>query len=275
MASTDVAGVIPTSTQSKIFDLIKQDAPLLGEITLFQVPGNLTVSVEGTNADAAIHSQNTLISPAADTMNSVTLGGFEIVKVNRISATVSAMAIAAFEQWLVMNLSRKMSRKMAYYCIYGTGSSQPKGIDYMDTWTDTSNSVQWAGAAPTAAEYVEMISYLKGGYTDNAKMLMNSQTLWGKIVPIQDNSKFKILNDDYTRLLGFPILLDDNVAANDVFFGNFREGMIGNISAPIRVESSAASGFLYNAIDYRATTLFDCDLTHTEGFVKCSNAVAV
>jgi HK97 family phage major capsid protein len=268
MASTDVAGVIPTMTQNKIFDLLKQDAPLLGEITLFQVPGNLTVSVDSTNADAALHAQNTAITPAADALTSVTLGGFEIVKVNRISATVSAMAVSAFESWLTMNLSRKLSRKMAQYCIYGTGSSQPKGIDYMNTWTNDTNAVQWAGAAPTAAEMLELISYLKGGYHQGAKFLMNSVTLYGKIAPAQDNSKFKILSDDYLRCVGYPILLDDNCAAGDIFFGNFREGMVANISAPITVARSDASGFLSNAIDFRGACLFDCDLTHTEGFVK-------
>lgn len=268
MGSSDVAGLIPTMTQNRIFDLIKQDSALLNEITLFQIPGNLTVGVEGTNADAAIHTQNASISPAADNMSYVTLGGYEIVKVNRISATVNAMAVSAFEQWLTANIARKLSRKMAYYCIYGTGSSQPKGVDYMNTWTDGTNAVDWAAASPTVAELVELVSYLKGGYMDGAKFLMKSNTFWGKIVAIQDNSKFKILTDDYKRLLGFPVLLDDNVATDDIFFGNFKEGMIGNISAPISVQRSEASGFLYNAIDYRGATLFDCDVTHTEGFVK-------
>ena len=43
MASTDVAGVIPTMKQERIFNKLKQYAPLMSEITLLQVPGSLTL----------------------------------------------------------------------------------------------------------------------------------------------------------------------------------------------------------------------------------------
>ena len=52
---------------------------------------------------------------------------------------------------------------------------------------------------------------------------MDNTDFWGGIVAAQDNSKFKILTDDYKRLLGYPILLDDNVASGDIFFGDFRK----------------------------------------------------
>lgn len=273
MASTDVAGVIPTLTQERIFDKLKYYAPLLSEITLLQVPGNVTFAVESTNTAAALHTQNAAVTPAADTMTSVTLAGYEIIKVLRISATVSAMSINAFEGWLVDYLAKGIAAKVGAYIIYGTGSSQPKGIDYMDTWTDTTNAVQWAGTSPTTAELVETVSYLKAGYHMGAKWLMNSKTFWARVAAVQDNSKYKILTDDYKRLLGYEILLDDNVADDDIFFGNFREGIVGNLSQNIKVDRSMDSGFLNNAIDYRGTAIFDCDLTHTEGFIKSAPAL--
>jgi HK97 family phage major capsid protein len=268
MASTDVAGVIPTMTQSRIFDKLKEYAPLLSEVTLLQVPGNVTFAVESTNTAAALHAQNTAVSPSADTMTSVTLGGFEIIKVLRISATVQAMAINAFEGWLTDYLARGIAAKVGSYIIYGSGSSQPKGIDYMDTWVDGTNAVDWAGTSPTTAELVETVSYLKAGYHRGAKWLMNAKTFWARIAAVQDNSKYKILTDDYKRLLGYEILLDDNVADDDIFFGNFREGIVANFSQNIKVDRSTESGFLNNAVDYRGTAIFDCDLTHTEGFIK-------
>ena len=273
MATTDVAGVIPTMTQERIFNKLKQHAPLLSEITLLQVPGNVTFAIEGTNNAAAKHAENDLISPAADTMLSVTLAGYEIVKVLRISKTVQAMAINAFESWLVDILGENIAAKIGEYIIYGSGSSEPKGIDYAATWTDTSNAVIPAGAKyPTAAELVELVSYLKGGYHRNAKWLMNSTDFWGGIVAAQDNNKFKILTDDYQRLLGYPILLDDNVASGDIFFGDFKK-VVGNLSQNITVDRSTESGFLYNSIDYRGTAIFDCDIAVDEAFVKCAKTL--
>jgi len=273
MASTDVAGVIPTMTQERIFNKLKQYAPLMSEITLLQVPGNVTFAIEGTNNAAAKHAENDLISPAADTMLSVTLAGYEIVKVLRISKTVQAMAINAFESWLVDILGENIAAKIGEYIIYGDGDGDPKGIDYAATWTDNTNAVVPAGAKyPTTAELVELVSYLKGGYHRNAKWLMNSTDFWGGIVAAQDNNKYKILTDDYQRLLGYPILLDDNVASGDIFFGDFKK-VVGNLSQNITVDRSTESGFLYNSIDYRGTAIFDCDIAVGEAFVKCAKTL--
>ncbi len=273
MASTDVAGVIPTMTQERIFNKLKQYAPLMGEITLLQVPGNVTFAIEGTNTAAAKHAENDLINPAGDTMLSVSLAGYEIVKVLRISKTVQAMAINAFEGWLVDILGENIAAKIGEYIIYGDGDGDPKGIDYANNWADTTNAVIPAAAKyPTTAELVELVSYLKGGYHKNAKWLMNSQDFWGGIVAAQDNSKYNILTDDYKRLLGYPILLDDNVASGDIFFGDFRK-VVGNLSQNITVDRSDQSGFLYNSIDYRGTAIFDCDVAVGEAFVKCAKVL--
>ena len=273
MATTDVAGVIPTMTQERIFNKLKQYAPLLTEITLLQVPGNVTFAIEGTNNAAAKHAENAEITPATDTMVSVSLAGYEIVKVLRISKTVSAMAINAFEGWLVDILGENIAAKIGEYIIYGDGDGDPKGIDYAQTWSDTSNAVVPAAAKyPTPAELVELVSYLKGGYHRNAKWLMNSADFWAGIVAAQDNSKYKILTDDYGRLLGYPVLLDDNVASGDIFFGDFRK-VVGNLSQNITVDRSTESGFLYNSIDYRGTAIFDCDIAVGEAFVKCAKVL--
>lgn len=272
MATTDVAGVIPTMTHERIFNKLKEYAPLLSEVTLLQVAGNVTVAVEGTNNAAAIHAENDLITPATDTMLSISLAGYEIVKLVRISATVSTMAINAFETWLVDILAENIAAKIGEYIIYGDGSGEPKGIDYAQVWADTTNAVIPAGATPTAAELVELVGYLKGGYKRRAKFLMNSQTFWGSVVAAQDNSKFKILTDDYSRILGYPVLLDDNVAAGDIFFGDFKK-VVANLSQNIKVDRSSESGFAYNAIDYRGTAIFDCDIAVDEAFVKCAKVL--
>ena len=267
MASTDAVGVIPTMTQERIFNKLKEYAPLLNEITLLQVPGNVTFVVEGTNNAAAIHAENALINPAADKTVSVSLAGFEIVKVLRISATVSAMSINSFEGWLVDLLSENISAKIGLYLIYGTGDTQPKGVDYAREWLDNTSAVQWAGATPTYAELAELVGYLKAGYHRRAKWLMNSTTFWSQIVPACDNSKVKILTDDFKRLLGYPIMIDDNCTTGDIFFGDFKK-VVANLAQNIRVDRSTESGFLTNSIDYRGTAIFDCDIAVGEAFVK-------
>lgn len=271
MAVSDVTGVIPVASSNRIFDLVKQHAPLLNEITLLRVPGPVKFGVELTNNAAAIHTENATITPAADSMTYVQLNAYEIVKVLRISKTVARQSISAFESWLVEYLARSIGKAVGNYMIYGSGSSQPKGIDYSSgaSWTDNTDATQWAGASPTAAELVEQVGRLEGGYHNGAKWLMNAMTFWSNIVPSQVDSNYKLLTPDYDRLLGYPILFDDNVAAGDVFFGNYRESIVANMSEDIAVERSSESGFLANAYDFRGSCIFDCVPTHeAKGIVK-------
>lgn len=267
MATTDALGVVPTITQERIFNKLKEYAPLLSEITLLQVPGNVSFVVEGTNNAAAIHPENTLITPAADATVEVKLGGFEIVKILRISATVQAMGINSFESWLVDVISENISAKIGSYLIYGSGLSMPEGVDYAQTWSDGTTAVQWAAANPTYAELMKLAGYLKAGYHRRAKWLMNSTTFWTQVLPASDNSKVKILTDDFKRLLGYPIMIDDNCTTGDIFFGDFKK-LVGNLSQNIKVDRSTESGFVYNSIDFRGTAIFDSKIAVGEAFVK-------
>jgi HK97 family phage major capsid protein len=274
MATTDAAGVIPTAALGQIFEKVKVYAPLLERCTLLRIPGPVTFAVEGTNTAAAKHTQNAGISPSADVLTQVTLNAYEIMKILRISATLSRQSVAGFEGWLVDYLAKGIGREIGRLMIYGDGSSNPKGIDYMDTWADGSNAVDWAGASPTTTELIETVSYLKAGYHQDAIWIMNGKTFWNRIAAIQDNSKYKILTDDYKRILGYPVFLDDNAADDDMFFGS-PSTLVANLSDEIKVARSMESGFLSNATDYRGTCIFDCTLAHKEGWIKSAPTLNV
>lgn len=265
--SAGAAGVIPTTTSNMIMNKAKMIAPLMNEITLFNIPGNLTIATEGTNNAAALHTENASVTPAADILSNITLGGYEIVKVLRISATVQNMSIPEFEAWLADYLGEAIAVKIGKYIAHGTGSNQPQGFDYVRTWTDGSTAVAFAAAVPTKEELVELVGYLKGGYLRNAKWFINPQSFWSMVVPTQEDSDYKILSPNYDRLLGFPVVLDDSVNAGDIFFGDAKK-IIGNFAQPINVAKSTESGFVYNAIDFRGACLFDSKATFDEIMVK-------
>ena len=137
---------MPTQTANEIISKVKKLAPMLNEVTLLHVKGAVKFVVEGTNNDAAIHTENAAIAPAADTLTTVTLSGYEIVKLVQISDTVMTMSIAAFESWIVDMLAEAIARKVEDFFINGTGTSQPKGIDKANTW-DATNSVSVGASA--------------------------------------------------------------------------------------------------------------------------------
>ncbi len=272
MASTDVAGVMAQSTSDRIFSKLKEVAPLLSEVELLRVPGAVKFGVENVNNAATLHTENASITPAADEMGVVSLNAYEVVKLVSISATVKLMSVNSFENWLVEKLYEAILVKIGDLMIYGTGSSQPKGIDYAATWTDKTNAIQWAGDNPTATELQSLVALLKPGYHRRAKFLMNRQTLWKHIAPIREDSKYSILSDDMKRLFGYEILFDDNVAAGDIFFGDFKK-LVANLGEDINVKASEEAGFQYNAVLYRATSIFDCTIAVPEAFVKTAKVL--
>jgi len=263
MDSGDASGgaAIPTITLDKIIQKLGKAAPILDEIDVMHIEGNVTIGVEATVNEAALHTENAQITGAGDTLVKVSLGGYEIVKIIPISAKLSAMSINAFENWLVNNLTRSVAKKCGKYAINGTGSSEPKGIEYAETWVDTQNAVDWAGTTPTVAEVQEQIGYIDGDYAAGAKWLMSFSTFWNKFHVLRDEKKPEIISGDVKNgyfIFGFPVVLDNNVAAGVAYFGNFFEAVKANFAAPIKFSKSAESGFTRNAVDYKGDCLFDC-----------------
>ncbi len=268
----DAAAAIPEITQNAIIRKIKLLAPLLDEVTLLSVAGNVKFAVEGTVGDGALHTENAAITPATDSLVTVSLTGYEMVKLIRISAAVKTMSVGAFENWIVDQLSEAIARIIEYYMIKGDGTDEPKGVDAL-TYVDETNGVQWAANnKPTAAELIELVGYLKGGYHKNAKFLINHSTFWNHIYSLRDDSKFPIVQQDGEgwRLLGRPVLFSDYVTDDDIFFGDFKK-VVANLGERVQIESQR--NVQYNSFDYLGSALFDCDIALEEAFVKGAAAL--
>lgn len=270
-AYSNVAGagaeVIPTQTANEIISKIKTLAPMLNEVTLLHVKGAVKFAVEGTNNDAAIHAENAAITAAADTFTTVTLTGYEIIKLVQISDTVMTMSIAAFENWIVDMLAEAIARKVEDFFINGTGSSQPKGIDKANTWGET-NSVTVAKAGSlTAANVQTLIGLLNAGYDRNAKFVMSKKTLFTDFMPLQDTSKNHIVTVQGNSyfVYGYPVLLSDYVKEHEAFLGDFKK-VCANLAEDINVKN--AYDIDTNSYKYSGIAIFDCTPAIGEAFVK-------
>ncbi|MFQ9429165.1 MAG: phage major capsid protein [Oscillospiraceae bacterium] len=266
-ASGTGAEVVPTQTANEIISKVKKLAPMLNEVTLLHVKGAVKFAVEGTNNDAAIHKENAAITAAADTLTTVTLTGYEIIKLVQISDTVMTMSIAAFENWIVDMLAEAIARKVEDFFINGTGSSQPKGIDKANTW-DATNSVTVAKAGSlTAANVQTLIGLLNAGYDRNAKFVMSKKTLFTDFMPLQDTSKNHIVTVQGNSyfVYGYPVLLSDYVKEHEAFLGDFKK-VCANLAEDINVKN--AYDIDTNSYKYSGIAIFDCTPAIGEAFVK-------
>lgn len=270
IASSDVPGVIPTDTENKIITKAKQIAPMLDEITLLHVPGNITISVESDVSEAELHTENTTANVSDDGLITVHLGGYELIKVVRISETVRTMSISAFEAWIVDIISRGLALKAERFIVAGTGSNQPHGMKYARTWTDGTSGRAWAGAALADVDLTTAIGLLASIFDSNAKFFMNKRTFWNNVAPIRDDSKAPIVKEDGNGnylIHGYPVKMSDMYSDGEIYLGDAKY-IYGNLAEGFTIKSSEHSGFTANAIDFRGTAIFDCDVAVPEAFVK-------
>lgn len=272
-ASGTGAEVVPTQTANEIISKVKKLAPMLNEVTLLHVKGAVKFVVEGTNNDAAIHTENAAITPAADTLTTVTLSGYEIVKLVQISDTVMTMSVAAFESWIVDMLAEAIARKVEDFFINGTGTSQPKGIDKANTWDATNSVSVGASASLTAANVQTLIGLLNAGYDRNAKFVMSKRTLFTDFMPLQDTSKNHIVTVQGNSyfVYGYPVLLSDYVKEHEAFLGDFKK-VCANLAESINVKN--AYDIDTNSYKYSGIAIFDCQPAIGEAFVKLVKAGA-
>ena len=272
-ASSTGAEVVPTQTANEIISKVKKLAPMLNEVTLLHVKGAVKFVVEGTNNDADIHAENAAITPAADTLTTVTLSGYEIVKLVQISDTVMTMSIAAFESWIVDMLAEAIARKVEDFFINGTGSSQPKGVDKANTWGETNSVSVGASDSLTAANVQTLIGLLNAGYDRNAKFVMSKRTLFTDFMPLQDTSKNHIVTVQGNSyfVYGYPVLLSDYVKEHEAFLGDFKK-VCANLAESINVKN--AYDIDTNSYKYSGIAIFDCQPAIGEAFVKLVKAGA-
>ena len=271
-ATTSTGAAVPTPTAELLFEKMVKIAPMLSEITLLRIAGNVRFSAESARDAAAKHTENGSITPAADAIITVSLTGYEYNKVLRVSKSVETMAIAAFEGWITDMLAEDIARIIEDAIVNGDGSGNPQGVAYAHaTWTTTYEISTTASISYD--NVMSLIALLPQGYDANAKFLCNKKFLYTELGAIKEaTTNAPILVKDMSAglrfiLMGFPVLTSDKVTDGELYFADFKK-IVGNLAQDITVERSAESGFLSNAIDYRGGAIFDCKCGNSDAFVR-------
>ena len=263
--------VVPTETANMIFDTMTKIAPMLSEIQLLRVAGNLRFAVQGVRNAAAAHAEGAPVVPALDTMVTVTLSGFEFMKVIRISQTIQTMAISAFESWIVKMIGEDIAVQIDSEII--NGGTVTGNIAAAQVWVNGVNQITYVPANGLAySDITGLIALLPSSFDGNAKFVMRKSTFYGQVLAMTDANGNPLAVPDiaskgkYT-ILGYPVLIDDNVVVNEAYLGDYKQ-VVGNLAADIQVARSTESGFLNNSIDFRGTAIFDCDIAQPTAIVK-------
>jgi len=269
-AAVTASAAIPTETANKIWGKMEL-YPILNAIDVMHIPGNVILPVEGTIADAAVVAMGTAANDSGDTLVPVSLGAFKLIKTVEITADVAAMAIPAFEDWLVDRLANKIFRLVAAKVAAGAGTTEPTGL------TSITASGTYTKAAISYADLLTIIAALPAEYDANACFVMSRATFYSNVLNVTTTQKQPVVVADPQapakyNVFGFPVIIEDGVGT-DIIFGDLKEGYVFNFGKDVEVESDASVAFRTGSVVFRGMALGDGKPTGV-GLVRFTKAAS-
>ncbi len=273
--STNAAAVLPTTTLNEVLKKARTMGGLIAEARAFNMPTKISIPIATPSANASWHTEGDPVDTEKVGLAKVSFDGYEIIKIFSISAKVQTMSIDAFESYLADELTACVMGTIEDALVNGTGSSQGTGLEAI-TWTEGTNLKTVDTTSIQGSYYsfvVDTAAMLPRGYAKGAKWAMNNKTLYSRFYGcMDDNGRALLINNPQTDainfVLGFPVVVDDNIADDEVYLGNYNKYLGYNMPGGITLESSRESSFKSGLIDYRAMAVADCKPLIDEAFVK-------
>lgn len=265
-AAVSASAAIPTQTLNQVFHYL-EESPILSRIDLTYIPGNVVLPVEGDNADASWIDMAAAATDSSDTVNSISLGAHKLIKTVEISADVENMAINAFESWLVARLGEKIEKALDAAVFNGTGTKQATGI-----LTTVAQTGTFTKAKAKYSDLINIIAALPSGPAKNATFAMQRKLFFTDVIGIEDQAGQPVCHVDVEspakyNILGYHVVLDDNIPADTILFGDFKAYKMNIAKAPT-VASDDSVGFRSGSRVYRAMALADGKLALASAFVR-------
>lgn len=275
--SGNSAVLIPTQTLNEIVQKARTEGGVISVARAFNMPSNIEIPVATPTGKASWNVEGADVATEKPDLASVKFVANEILKVFSISNKVKTMSIDAFESYLADELNRSVFDCVADSLINGTGAGQGKGLEKGITWSASNMVTADAKTGIKYADVVKTVAMLKRGYSKGAKWAMNNATLYNVFYGMTDGNGRPIFiedpkNDNIGKILGFEVVVDDFIADDVAYFGNF-DYLGYNLPNGIAVESSTQSSFKSGKVDYRGMAVADTEVIVPEAFVKLTKGV--
>lgn len=265
-AAVTASKAIPTETMNMIVHRLEL-VPIISAVDTTYIPSNVQFPVEGTVNAANWVDMGTAATDSADTIDSISLSAYKLIKTVEITADVAAMAVPAFEQWLTSRLANKIQVALANAIFQGDGSNKATGILHAGQVTNTGT---WTAAGMTYADLLSILAALPTQYAPNAQFAMTRAVFFGSVLGIKTDSGDKVVVADPQapakfNVFGYPVIIDDNCKADTIIFGDFKEYKL-NFAKAIEVAADTSVGFRSGSTVYRAMCLADGKIADKKAF---------
>ena len=253
-AAIGASAAVPTETMNKIIGKLELN-PVIAAVDVMHFAGGLTLPVEKTINAANWVAMGDAATDSADALDSITLAAYKLIKTVEITADVRAMAIPAFEAWLVARLANKIEVAVSAGIIAGTGKSQATGLN-----TITADTFKWTKAGMKFKDLTTMIGALPAEYASSATFVMTRSVFYGQVLGMETTAGDRVVVADAQspakfNILGYPVIIDDN--AKGIIFGDLFEGYKFNFASDVEVKADESVAFRTGSTVYRAMCLAD------------------
>lgn len=252
--------VIPQETLNKVYGAMEL-YPLLNAVDVMHIPGTVEIPVEGTVNAANVVAMGTAATDSADSLAHVSLTNYKFIKTVEITADVMAMAVPAFEDWLVDRLANKIYRLITGLIATGNGSSTVTGLTSISASSTTGGTYTKTGI--TYADVLAIIAHLPSEYLPNAKFVMSRTDFFTAILGLTDTYGQPIVVADRQapakyNILGFEVILEDALnTTHSIVFGDLKEGYVFNFGKDLEVARDESVGFRTGSTVFRGMALGD------------------
>lgn len=247
---TTTAGgyLVPTTTQAKITERLKAFGGLKEEAENITTDSGeamnwATEDDTGNTAEIVAEGAAAASAGADKVFGQTTLGAFKYEATGagnlpmKVSWELLEDSPINLEDHIANNFARRIMRKLSVDLITGNGTTAPQGVLAAQTAFD---EIAANAAGPTYGELLGTVAALDPEYRSNAKWLMNDATWMGKIMAMTDGADRPLIMPNNsaglqagagTQLLGYPVVIDQGVAAlgdqaKFIGFGDWREAYI-------------------------------------------------
>jgi HK97 family phage major capsid protein len=224
--TTNTAAPLPTVMQNRIIDLIGEAHPIVADVYRMDSGSAITIPVGKTIvADAGASEEGAAANELQITFDDINLSGNDYTANVEMSYKMAAMAIPAFEDYLVAKISERLGAVLAA----GIVANIKSGIAAENT---VSTGVNYANICAGFGELKRVGTVVVYG---------TRKGVYNKLVGMVDSNKRPIFQQPITAaaagaILGAQIKFEDAVGDNELLIGDPKK-YLQNVVAPVVIES--------------------------------------
>lgn len=264
--TTNTEALLPKQTVDGIWNLIKEQHSILGDITIYRT-GTVIEVVKHTEivaGDAAQVAENTANEDEQNTFVKVTLSGKDFSKHVEVSYALGKMTAGALEQYLTSEIAERLGAVLAEDVIAQVKADMDAG-NVVDTAADT---IAWK-------EVTSIFGKIKNA--GPLTVYVNNSTLYNKLVSITDaqgRPSFQTSMQEGAQgaLLGAQVKIEEALGDDEVLLGDPKK-VVGNMIQDVMVEFDKDIKRHVNI--YSGYSRFECALVAPRAFAQLNVTAGV